>query len=274
MGRKKVNGKPPGPGNNQHGGKNSKMEKYYNQRYRYFSKFDEGVMMDDEAYYSTTPEIIAVHIARRCANLDSDSGDEGKVIFDPFCGVGGNCIQFAMCPNVKRVIAVDIDPFKIAMARHNALIYGCANKIDFIVADSMKLMQDSADLLQKQVNVVFLSPPWGGPKYLKKTYFYLDMMPDGGREIFNLAINICPNVAYLLPRNIHPKDVQWLAENSSGGNLVECESNFLNGRTKTVTAYTGDLVRLSKSTNDMSANSLQPLESTGGLEADGESTAD
>ena len=37
---------------------------------------------------------------------------------DGFCGVGGNAIQFAF--TCERVIAIDIDPQKIAMARHNA----------------------------------------------------------------------------------------------------------------------------------------------------------
>ena len=40
---------------------------------------------------------------------------------DGFCGVGGNAIQFAF--TCERVIAIDIDPQKIAMARHNAGSY-------------------------------------------------------------------------------------------------------------------------------------------------------
>ena len=33
-------------------------------RYRLFSKFDHGVQLDDESWYSVTPEAIAMHIAR------------------------------------------------------------------------------------------------------------------------------------------------------------------------------------------------------------------
>ena len=33
------------------------------------------------------------------------------------------------------VIAIDIDPKKIEMARHNAAIYGVADRIEFIVGD-------------------------------------------------------------------------------------------------------------------------------------------
>jgi trimethylguanosine synthase len=87
--------------------------KYWHQRYRIFSLFDQGIKMDNEAWYSTTPETIARHIADRC---------RCDVIVDAFCGVGGNAIQFAFTCN--RVIAIDLDPKKIELAKHNAEIYG------------------------------------------------------------------------------------------------------------------------------------------------------
>lgn len=59
------------------------------------------------------------------------------------------------------VIAIDIDPKKIEMAKHNAAIYGVADRIEFIVGDFMTL----ADSLK--ADLIFLSPPWGGPQYLK-----------------------------------------------------------------------------------------------------------
>lgn len=39
-----------------------------------------------ESWYSVTPEIISQHIAERCSCY---------LIVDPFCGAGGNIIQFA-----------------------------------------------------------------------------------------------------------------------------------------------------------------------------------
>ena len=55
------------------------------------------------------------------------------MIVDGFCGVGGNAIQFAFTCN--HVIAIDIDPNKIKLARHNAAVYGVADRIEFIVGD-------------------------------------------------------------------------------------------------------------------------------------------
>lgn len=41
---------------------------------------------------------------------------------------------------IYSVIAIDIDPVKIAMARHNASIYGVLNKIQFIVGDFFQII--------------------------------------------------------------------------------------------------------------------------------------
>ncbi|VDP45025.1 unnamed protein product [Soboliphyme baturini] len=62
------------------------LRKYWMQRYRLFSKFDDGILMDEEGWYSVTPERISEHIAERC---------QCDVVMDAFCGVGGNAIQFA-----------------------------------------------------------------------------------------------------------------------------------------------------------------------------------
>ena len=39
-----------------------------------------------------------------------------------------------------KVIAIDIDPVKIACARHNAEIYGVADRIEFILGDYFNIM--------------------------------------------------------------------------------------------------------------------------------------
>lgn len=40
------------------------LEKYWMQRYSLFSRYDEGIVMDEGAWYSVTPEIIAWHQAK------------------------------------------------------------------------------------------------------------------------------------------------------------------------------------------------------------------
>ncbi|CAM6097192.1 unnamed protein product [Calypogeia fissa] len=65
---------------------NKDLVKYWIQRYSLFTKFDEGVKMDEEGWFSVTPEIIAKHQASRCVT---------GLVIDAFTGVGGNAIQFA-----------------------------------------------------------------------------------------------------------------------------------------------------------------------------------
>lgn len=73
------------------------------------------------------------------------------------------------------VIAIDIDPEKLSLARSNAEVYGVADKIEFMCGDFMVL---AADL---KADVVFLSPPWGGPDYATAEVFDIQTMicPDG-----------------------------------------------------------------------------------------------
>ncbi|KAH0944350.1 hypothetical protein HN011_009177, partial [Eciton burchellii] len=65
---------------------NMNLLKYYKKRYIIFSKYDEGIQLDKESWYSVTPEALAKKIAKVCSC---------DTIIDGFCGAGGNTIQFA-----------------------------------------------------------------------------------------------------------------------------------------------------------------------------------
>ncbi|KAK6938686.1 RNA cap guanine-N2 methyltransferase [Dillenia turbinata] len=168
--------------------------KYWCQRYLLFTRFDDGIMMDEEGWYSVTPEPIARHHALRCGS--------GNVI-DCFSGVGGNAIQFAL--QGKHVLAIDIDPQKIDYSQHNAAIYGVNQKIEFILGDFFKLAR------KLKADTVFLSPPWGGPDYLKvEMYDIMTMLqPHDGNVLFNAAKEIASRIIMFLPRNV---DINQLAE--------------------------------------------------------------
>eukprot|EP00899_Mesostigma_viride_P002213 jgi/Mesvir1/11993/Mv00299-RA.2 len=77
-------------------GVSDELRKYFWQRYRLFSRFDEGIQLDPESWYSVTPERMAAHHARRCAC---------SFVVDPFCGAGGNTIQLAM--RCEHALAID-----------------------------------------------------------------------------------------------------------------------------------------------------------------------
>ncbi|KAM6948283.1 trimethylguanosine synthase [Aplochiton taeniatus] len=203
------------------------LAKYWAQRYRLFSLFDQGIRLDHEGWFSVTPEKIAEHIALRVQESFSS-----HLVIDAFCGVGGNAIQFALTG--KRVLAIDIDPVRLDLARHNAGVYGVADQIDFIQGDFLQLAP------RLHGDVVFLSPPWGGPDYLTAEVFDIKTMMDpDGFEIYRLSKMISNNIVYFLPRNA---DMNQIASLAGVGGKVEVEQNFLNNKLKTITAYFGDLI--------------------------------
>lgn len=174
------------------------------------------------------------------------------MIVDLFCGCGGNAIQFAQ--TCRQVIAIDIDPIKIECAKQNAKIYGVEDKIEWILGDAIQLLPSL------RADVVFLSPPWGGPEYLQKETFILDRIRLGnttGTELLRLAQQVTPNVAYYLPRNVMTHEIELAQQ------VCEYENTYLNDKRKTVTVYYGDLLSY-KPTAGISdrANSIRYIAAT------------
>lgn len=60
-----------------------------------------------------------------------------SVIVDAFAGVGGNAIQFAL--TCEKVIAVELCAQRLAIAKHNAEVYGVADRIQFICGDFIQV---------------------------------------------------------------------------------------------------------------------------------------
>ncbi|PLW12559.1 hypothetical protein PCANC_18128 [Puccinia coronata f. sp. avenae] len=224
------------------------MTKYWAQRRRLFSKFDEGIKMDKESWYSVTPEAIAKQTAARA---------RCKVIVDGFCGAGGNAIQFAF--TCDKVIAIDKDPNKIKLARSNAAVYGVAHKIEFICADFLGWMAQLSSAQIASIDVVFLSPPWGGMDYLKPSgpnvsdsghYYKLNQLePIDGFELFKRARKVTERIIFYLPRHMDLKDLARLAhllppssDNPHPHFAMEVEENWMNEKCKALTVYFGSLV--------------------------------
>jgi trimethylguanosine synthase len=199
----------------------SARERYWHRRHSLFSLFDLGVRLDEESWYSVTPEVLAKHHAERC---------RGRVIVDACCGVGGNAIQLAK--TCERVIAVDVDPAKLEMGKENAAIYGVSN-IEWRCGDFLLL----ADEFVGRADGVFVSPPWGGPSYIRQSELGLEDFPVDLNCLWNAARRVSRNVALFLPRNLKLECLrQW-------GETAEVESNFVNDRCLAVTVYFGGFIK-------------------------------
>ena len=98
---------------------------------------------DEEGLYSLTPEALAMEVAADCS---------GRVL-DATCGVGG--LAIALARQGCRVVAVDTSAERIAMARHNASLYGVP--LDLRVMDAREV--------EGPFDHVVVDPPWGGRGY-------------------------------------------------------------------------------------------------------------
>jgi hypothetical protein len=117
---------------------------------RLFSRWHQGVRLDPAARASLTPEESALDMARRL---------RAATVVDGFCGAGGDAIALARMPWCREVIAVDLDPARLAMARHNAAIYGVEGRIRFLEGDFLGLAPRLAG-----AEACYLDPPWdAGP---------------------------------------------------------------------------------------------------------------
>lgn len=110
-----------------------------------------GARLDPEGKVSLTPEALALAIGRRAATLGQTP--DAVTVVDAGCGAGGNTIGFARAG--CRVVAIEADAARIADARHNARLYGVADRVRFVHGDAAALLRTTpGDLL-------FLDPPWG-----------------------------------------------------------------------------------------------------------------
>lgn len=166
-------------------------------RHSLFSKFDQGIQLDESAWYEVNPEIFGKHIALRleqACNLPGKERDT-RPILAACCGVGGDAIQMAQ--KFDKIVCVDICERKIEMCKNNSAIYGVKDKMDFIVEDIITMARRESEKVTQlrydetnhlpisikgktvQTHKVTVersrllrpyswcvsSPPWGGPEY-------------------------------------------------------------------------------------------------------------
>ena len=107
------------------------------------------------------------------------------------------------------------------------------DRIEWVHGDFLQLAR------KLKADVIFLSPPWGGPDYTAAKKFDIRTMMGGldGEQILREALLAAPNVAYFLPRNVDARQMERLAREL--GCQLELEHCRLNGHDKGIMAYFG-----------------------------------
>lgn len=182
--------------------------------------------MDQESWYSVTPEEISEYIASIIPNSNN------SIILDAFCGYSGNTISLSK--KFKTVIANDLYEEKINMTKNNTKVYNCTDNIIYYINNFLKL-----NLEEKNIDYVFLSPPWGGPECKNETIYSLKkwITPDIDK-IIEKSFKISKNIILYLPRNtdfeelaniIYKYDKETI---ESLNNIILLDVKYLNSTSK------------------------------------------
>lgn len=225
----------------------NKCKKYWKKRYDLFSKFDDGVYLTAELWYSVTPELTARVIARIIKKLLP----ECRSVLDVCCGGGGNTIQFARV--FPQVVGVDVNSTNVMCSRHNCGVYGVQHKTWFVTGDWLELSQTSDWIPAEcggpshKFDFVFCSPPWGGPGYKYKDVFDLDAMtPFNLRQLCVSISRYTDNFGLFLPRNLDFDHIKSVTRELFGGKFrtrVVCI--WQNGRPLGIMAVFGPSYKIS-----------------------------
>jgi trimethylguanosine synthase len=155
------------------------------------------------------------------------------------------------------------------------------DRIEFILADFVSFARTLPTASRRTIDVIFLSPPWGGVDYQSLSssnaafngtsaqsnshsiattpqgaeelrdngtqYSLNNLTPLNGAELFTLARRITPNVALFLPRNQDLREVSDLVTPGSGNQspveLVEVEEEWMGNKLKALTCYFGGIAQ-------------------------------
>jgi trimethylguanosine synthase len=174
---------------------------------------------------------------------------------------------------------MDTSETRLRLARHNAVIYGVQDRIEFILGDYVAFVNAYTSLPEgsrRAIDVVFLSPPWGGMDYTSSprkqqsgemddrdplsdglSYSLERIKPLPGADLFHLTRRITPHIAYYLPRHVNlqqvsellsePSKAECLADGSQeqrieGEERIEVQEAWMGNKLKAVTCYFGGLV--------------------------------
>lgn len=117
---------------------------------------------DEEALFSATPRAIADELVRRAHG----------VVLDATCGAGLLALAAARRTEVREVVGCDVDRRRVAMATHNAEVYGLGARVRFVQGDALAMIAET------RPDTLVLDPPWGGRDYDKRRVTFDDLAMD------------------------------------------------------------------------------------------------
>lgn len=186
-------------------------------------KFGNDFVVSEATYVMGIHHLIAEKIAERFK--------DHKRVLDACAGAGFMGIAFAKY--VPEVVAVDINPEHLKMAKQNAKIAGVQQKIKFVLGDvSSDEVLDSIG----EIDGVNLDMDWAIGKDKKVHVTRLSEMQPPADFLFGKISKKTPNISIRLPRELNLEELKKLPE-------CELEEIYLDGDFKFYMAYFGNLLK-------------------------------
>lgn len=219
-----------------------RLATFYARRKHLFSRFDEGIALSEEMYYSVMPEAFGEHVAEKicrvCPSLP---------VLDLFGGAGGQAIS--MASRVPMVYTVEYNLDNFAQMQNNVRVYGLTGQVIMILGDVFELAEKLAK--NTRFACVTMSPPWGGLSYRDQEEFDLRELRMGeykGDDLLALVEALrphCDRCTLHLPRTTSVESYRALRRAFCAPGQEEedvyCELEEMQyaGQTKMVTVYLG-----------------------------------
>lgn len=231
------------------------LRKFWNRRYELFSRYDEGIYLSAELWYSVTPELIAKYIAQLFVKILPPDANYG---LDVCCGGGGNMIQFAQF--FDSVGGIEINGTNLCCAEHNAQVYQVQDKTWTLKADWREITKlkenkeinydwipESIREARKNVpsnrifDFIFSSPPWGGTNYDRHEFNLYAMQPFNITELLKTMTQYTDNIGLFLPKLSNLMQLS-LTTKEVYGDYKKCRAVYINskGRCVALLALFGD----------------------------------
>ncbi|GME84502.1 unnamed protein product [Ambrosiozyma monospora] len=185
------------------------LKKYWKSRYKLFNRFDDGIQLTYELWFSVTPEALAIYTAKFIKHCYP----EAHTIVDLFCGGGGNTIQFLK--QFDKVIGIDNQQMHLDCTLNNALVYVDSQ----VLTDKLTLLNgnwgddkdERLNVLNEsgKIDIMFGSPPWGGPDYTSSEVYDVDWLaPLPLADLLKSMKKYSRNIVLFLPRNTNLKQIE------------------------------------------------------------------
>lgn len=171
-------------------------EDFWKERYKFFSKYDQGVHLEQDSYNFEVQEKVAKHLAK----FINERAKVNHCVVYP-CGASSVPLQLAKTVKVK---VLENSESKRRCLRQNAEIYEVSENIEIFVGDLENMRKEEEELdkeeLQESKDNVLVICPQIDRKAQVKIWMQASYLP----ELIESSLKIFQNIVVLFPPTLDP----------------------------------------------------------------------